>query len=241
LHQERVDIAEQLLLDIRVSVRETSQVRYRDAQCVAGNRHEASIGGALDAEHGRHTDKTEPSDHCDLDGSVALRPHEQRCNAALDEVDVLNGVVVVLKNRPALQRDGLQEGAKSLEGRRRKSGQQAVLDPNRLLAVSPAQRTFQRYPMELSSRRVPIGLVQPASGLLPRQANPSSIRSHWHPTIRGRSPTYFQLPERMSSKLAAQSVHSGTLASLISAIETYTDVAHLPLANAGPATADVSF
>lgn len=61
-------------------------------------------------------------------------------------------MMVILKNRPALERNGLQEGAKPLEGRRRKTSQQAVLDPDRLLAVGTAQRNFQRYPMELSSR-----------------------------------------------------------------------------------------
>lgn len=60
-------------------------------------------------------------------------------------------MVVILKNRPALERNGLQEGTKPLEGRWRKTSQQAVLDPDRLLAVGTAQRTFQRYPMELSS------------------------------------------------------------------------------------------
>ena len=142
-----MDVAEQLLLDIRVSVRDPSQVGHRDTQCIAGNRHQASIGGALYAEHRRHTDETKPSDHRDLDRPVTLCPHQQRRDTAFDEIDVLDGVVVVLKNCPALQRDGLQEGTKSLERRRRKSGQQAVLDPDRLLAVGNAQRTVQRYPM----------------------------------------------------------------------------------------------
>src|SRR5215470_17358120 len=64
---------------------------------------------------------------------------------------------------PPLQRNGLQEGTKSLERRRRKSGQQAVLDPDRLLAVGNAQRTVQRYPMaclEIS----PIGPCQAGIG-----------------------------------------------------------------------------
>jgi len=47
-------------------------------------------------------------------------------------------MVMVLKNRPALERNGLQERTKSLKGSRRKSGQQAVLDPNRRLAVGAA-------------------------------------------------------------------------------------------------------
>jgi hypothetical protein len=85
-------------------------------------------------------------------------------------------MMVVLKNRPALERNGLQEGTKPLERGRRKTGQQAVLDRNRLLAVGTAQRTFQRYPMELSSKS---GLIQPASAS--PEATPSSISSHCHP------------------------------------------------------------
>ena len=147
LNQQRVDIAEQLLLNIRVAVRDPPQVRHRDAQRIAGDRHQASIGSALYAEHRRHTDKTEPSDHRDLDRTIALRSHQQRCDAAFDEVDVLDGMVVVLKNSPALERNRLQERPEPLKGRRRKTGQQAVLDSNRRLAVGTAQRIFQRYPM----------------------------------------------------------------------------------------------
>jgi hypothetical protein len=157
-----VDIAEQLLLDIGVSVRNPSQVGYRDAQCIAGHRHQASIGRALDAEHRGHADEPEPPDHRDLDRPVALRSHQQRCDAAFDEVDVLDRMVVVLKNRPAFERNGLKERTKLLKGCRRKAGQQAVLDPNRLLAVGAADRTFQRYPMKLSSRCIPIG---PSAGI----------------------------------------------------------------------------
>jgi hypothetical protein len=42
----------------------------------------------------------------------------------------------------------LQEGTKPLKRRRRKTGQQAVSNPNRTFAVGTAQRTVQRYPME---------------------------------------------------------------------------------------------
>lgn len=155
LDQQRVDVTEQLLLDVRVSVRGPPELGHRDAQSIAGDRHQASIGSALYAEHRRHADKTEPSDHRDLDRTVALRSYQQRCDAAFDEVDVLDGMVVILKNRPALERNRLQERTEPLKGRRRKSGQQAVLDPNRLFPVGTAQRTFQRYPIELSSRCVP--------------------------------------------------------------------------------------
>lgn len=78
--------------------------------------------------------------------------------------------MVVLKNRAALERNGLQEGTKPLKRRRCKTGQQAVLDPNRLLAVGTAQRTFQRYPMELSSICVPIG---PCSASIRTSSPPS--------------------------------------------------------------------
>jgi hypothetical protein len=71
--------------------------------------------GELHAEHGRHTDEAEAPDHRNLDRAIALRAHKQRGNAAFDEVDVLNGMVVVLEDRPALQRNGLQQGAKPLE------------------------------------------------------------------------------------------------------------------------------
>src|SRR5262249_30228069 len=156
------------------------------AQCISGDRHEASIGRPLNAEYRCHTDETQPPDHRDLDRPVALRPHQQRCNAAFDEVDVLDGMVVVLKDRPALERNGLQEGTKPFKERRGKTGEQAILDPNRLLAADTAQRTFQRYPMEVSLRCVPIGPCSAATGLLLRHATPSSIQSHWNHDIPRR-------------------------------------------------------
>ncbi|WOH64419.1 hypothetical protein RX331_28295 [Bradyrhizobium sp. BWA-3-5] len=138
LHQERMDIVEQLLLDIGASMRDPSQVGHCDAQCIAGDRHQASIGRSDYAKHGRHADEAQPSNHGDFNRPVALRPHQHRCDAALDEIDVFDGMVMVLKNRPALEGNGLQERTKSLKGSRRKSGQQAVLDPNRRLAVGAA-------------------------------------------------------------------------------------------------------
>ncbi|WP_245331836.1 hypothetical protein [Bradyrhizobium sp. NAS80.1] len=169
LDQQRVDIAEQLLLDVRVSVGDPAQVGRRDAQCISGDQHEASIGRTLYAEHRCHTNEPEPSDHRDLNRSVVLRPHQERCDTAFDEVDVLYGVMVVLKNCPTLERNGLQEREKPLEGRRRKASQQTVLDPDRLVAVGIAEPTLQRYPIELP--RIRSGFVK----LL-------SIRSHRNPT-----------------------------------------------------------
>jgi hypothetical protein len=209
-----VDVAEQLLLDIGVSVRGPSQFGHRDAQCIAGDRHQASIGSALYAEHRRHTDKTEPSDHRDLDRTIALRSHQQRCDAAFDEVDVLDGMVVVLKNSPALERNRLQERPEPLKGRRRKTGQQAVLDPNRLLAVGTAQRTFQRYPMELSSICVPIG---PCSASI-RTSSPPSYSLFDLESLHPDNPA---APAQGTSNFPnAQSVQYCPLASLISVIET---------------------
>jgi hypothetical protein len=78
--------------------------------------------GTLYAEHRCHTDEPQPSNHRDLDRSVALSPHQERCDTAFDEIDVLYGVVIILKNGPTLERNGLQEGEKLLERSRRKAG-----------------------------------------------------------------------------------------------------------------------
>jgi len=122
--------------------------------------------------------------------------------------------MVVLKNRAALERNGLQEGTKPLKRRRCKTGQQAVLDPNRLLAVGTAQRTFQRYPMELSSICVPIG---PCSASI-RTSSPPSYSLFDLESLHPDNPA---APAQGTSNFPnAQSIQYCPLASLISVIET---------------------
>jgi hypothetical protein len=90
-------------------------------------------------------------------------------------------MVVFLKNGPALQRNGPQQGQKPREGRRRKAGQQPVLDQNRLLMVGSIQRTLQRYPMEFSPPdRALCGRYR---GCFPGEASLASIRGSRNPTF----------------------------------------------------------
>ena len=122
-------------------------------------------------------------------------------------------MVVILKNRPALERDRLQERTEPLKGRRRKSSQQAVLDPNRLFAVGTAQRIFQRYPMELSSRCVP---TRPCSAGIRASSPPSySLFDRESPASRqsGDAGQGSPLPLRDRGDPGAERLPGGRIAS----------------------------
>jgi hypothetical protein len=80
---------------------------------------------------------------------------------------MLDGMVIILQDCAAFERDGLQVRTEGLEGRRRKPSQQAVLDANRLLTLGTAQGTVQRYPMarlrSIPSRALAAGFRMPSA------------------------------------------------------------------------------
>lgn len=103
---------------------------------------------------------------------------EHLVHAAFDEVDLLDGMVAVLKNGSAIKRNGCRKG------RSRKG------------SARPARRRFwTRTVCSRSARLNEVSSIIPwrcsrgtsLSDASSRKATPSPIWGHWYPTIRGRS------------------------------------------------------
>src|SRR6266436_5486580 len=97
LDEESVNISEQVLSHQGYFFHDMLQVIRGDPERFARYLHQAAVRRTHGSENGRHAHKAEATDDCNLHRTVALARRDQGCDSALDEVDVLDGSVMLLK------------------------------------------------------------------------------------------------------------------------------------------------